>query len=80
MTDFSRNLRRLILSCNRGATIAEYAVIAALVVVAAGASRSPRLQPVKDKPCCERNLGAAKAGAGTVAPARSGISSRSPAP
>jgi hypothetical protein len=37
--------------CQRGATIAEFGVAAALVVTAWGAVGSPRFQTIKDEPC-----------------------------
>jgi len=43
-------------ACDRGTTIAEYAVIAALVILAAGAAKSPRLHPLKDRDCCEQGF------------------------
>jgi hypothetical protein len=37
--------------CEKGATIAEFGIAAALVVTAWGAVGSPRFQTIKDEPC-----------------------------
>jgi len=49
--------------CSRGATIAEYAIVAAVVVTAWGAVGSSRFQTVKDDSCAS-----AEAGCQIVAP------------
>ncbi|MDB5697209.1 MAG: hypothetical protein JWN69_13 [Alphaproteobacteria bacterium] len=43
--------RNRLLRCERGATIAEFGVAAALVVTAWGAVDSPRFQTIKETPC-----------------------------
>jgi hypothetical protein len=46
--------------CQRGATIAEFGVAAALVVTAWGAVGSPRFQTIKDEPCVSTSRASAR--------------------
>lgn len=45
--------------CDKGATIAEFGIAAALVVTAWGAVGSPRFQTIKDEPCVSTTRGSA---------------------